>query len=57
MTDISLDAQQIAREFNYIREETGVSEEMALNILYNLWEKRKVELAPISEMLRWPVQN
>lgn len=57
MDEVGLDAQQIAAEFNYIKEATGVPDEIALNLLYNLWEKRKASLMPIQRLLEWPLQN
>ncbi len=54
---VSLDAQQITAEFNYIKESTGAPDEIALNLLYNLWEKRKATLRPIERLLEWPLQN
>ena len=54
---IGLDAQQIAAEFNYIKSETGTSDDVALNLLYNLWEKRKASFMPIERILDWPFQN
>lgn len=56
-SEISLDAQQIAAEFNYIKSETGVPDDIALNLLYNLWEKRKMALMPLERLLEWPLQN
>ena len=57
MDDVNLDTKQIAAEFNYIKMATGTSDDIALNLLYNLWEKRKAYFMPIERLLEWPLQN
>ena len=55
--EVSLDAAQIAEDYNFIKEKTGCSDEMAIQLLYQLQEARKATLAPIERILNWPVQN
>lgn len=54
---VSLDAVQIALDFNHLKEVTGASDEMVIQMIYQILEERKATLAPIGRILDWPVQN
>ncbi len=51
------DIERLVEDFNYIREVTGVSEDMVLQLIYQLNQIRELKYRKPAELVNWPSTN